>query len=708
MTKNIYEALDRVQNETYGKDVRQAIVDAVQQTYDDAAFVGNVNMEVISARGRDVTLGARLESVDGELLRRISKGSIVGSDFDISSDSKRLKMENLSDEVRRAMTGNAQVNVTPAPNSVTTETVATNAVTRDKIAFEPSMIDYIDDFIINNNTKITYSRNSLITITITKNVGLWLRREVGGTTYKLSLSIKPQQFTLPNWSRLVWDLMNNEVKVVFDKDVAPAKYLILAHNENGDIVSGRISEKIATLGKSYIVTNNIKGITIVDDVSKSTITLNTIGSNVLYYADALIKKSIGLQFPIILENWESLLWNIDLNELLKVKSFDMYDLPYRFLEIATNSERKLSGYLETLCSTTTQKKLSSIVYDLNLELNHPSYYDTHINSKLSTIRQLERTYGRSGVTFGYITDMHWTTNSKNSNMLLKTVGQNTTMSVVFNNGDLVNNADDVETVINQMVDINAAFKKTGLTVYNSLGNHDDNSYYRDWSKLIKDNMIYPSLFKHNEERVTGERNYYYLDNIKQKVRYIVLDNQDVDDIKDVDNSIKYPRQWTYVYQKQQLDWLKNVALDTPTGYTVVVFTHVPPTSNVTGFDTLPHNSNMLLDILKAYKNKTSLTTSSDVSVPNEFKTTSSVNFTGKGGDVVGVFGGHVHYDNIIKENEINIITTINDSYVRWSDAPERTKGTITEQAFDIVTIDKTTRTVNLTRVGAGSDRNFKY
>ena len=78
MTKNIYEALDRVQNETYGKDVRQAIVDAVQQTYDDAAFVGNVNMEVISARGKYPNLKGRLDNMDGGIIQTGASGITSG------------------------------------------------------------------------------------------------------------------------------------------------------------------------------------------------------------------------------------------------------------------------------------------------------------------------------------------------------------------------------------------------------------------------------------------------------------------------------------------------------------------------------------------------------------------------------------------------------------------------------------------------------
>lgn len=64
MTINITEALDRVKNSIYGKDIRQAIVDSIQTAYDDAVKAGNANMEVTLARGLYATLKDRLESLD--------------------------------------------------------------------------------------------------------------------------------------------------------------------------------------------------------------------------------------------------------------------------------------------------------------------------------------------------------------------------------------------------------------------------------------------------------------------------------------------------------------------------------------------------------------------------------------------------------------------------------------------------------------------
>jgi hypothetical protein len=77
MTININEALGRVQSSIYGKDIRQAIVDAIQSTYDDASKVGNANMEVTKARGAYNILSERLQALDSSILS-LANGSPKG------------------------------------------------------------------------------------------------------------------------------------------------------------------------------------------------------------------------------------------------------------------------------------------------------------------------------------------------------------------------------------------------------------------------------------------------------------------------------------------------------------------------------------------------------------------------------------------------------------------------------------------------------
>ena len=125
-----------------------------------------------------------------------------------------------------------------------------------------------------------------------------------------------------------------------------------------------------------------------------------------------------------------------------------------------------------------------------------------------------------------------------------------------------------------------------------------------------------------------------------------------------------------------------------------------------------HNGDVAANILQAFKDGTEYSGTSKSNVIEEFKFSIDVDFTGRGGDVIAWIAGHMHYDSINPHNPsnitFNIVETLNDSLGAWSDAPVKTPGTDTEQAFDIFTVNKKTKTVNVTRVGAGKDRQFVY
>ena len=97
---NIQNELNNIKNAVFGKDVRNAIHDAIKTCYDDASIVNdNANMEVKIARGVYDTLGDRLNEVDSQLEHKVNKGEITSSDLKTSSDNDKIQMINLSSEV---------------------------------------------------------------------------------------------------------------------------------------------------------------------------------------------------------------------------------------------------------------------------------------------------------------------------------------------------------------------------------------------------------------------------------------------------------------------------------------------------------------------------------------------------------------------------------------------------------------------------------
>ncbi len=97
----------------------------------------------------------------------------------------------------------------------------------------------------------------------------------------------------------------------------------------------------------------------------------------------------------------------------------------------------------------------------------------------------------------------------------------------------------------------------------------------------------------------------------------------------------------------------------------------------------------------------------------------SVNFAEAKGTLVSYHGGHVHEDNVwgtsyawngAEHGDFNVIATRcdgaeeNDSGLK----AERVAGTITEQSFDVFTVNKATRKIYATKIGAGDDREIRY
>lgn len=88
----------------------------------------------------------------------------------------------------------------------------------------------------------------------------------------------------------------------------------------------------------------------------------------------------------------------------------------------------------------------------------------------------------------------------------------------------------------------------------------------------------------------------------------------------------------------------------------------------------------------------------------------NTDFTNAKGELVGFFGGHTHFDSSNQVNGVNRITTRCDAKEENDQTlnNERVAGTITEQSFDVFTVNKAKRKIYATKIGAGNDREISY
>lgn len=99
----------------FGRDVRQAIHDGIQQVYDDATANGNANMEVAKARGEFENLADRLENILSE------------------AQQGKIPMDRLTQDVKEAMTGGAVAVV--GRNAILSENIVNRSVDWTKTNF---------------------------------------------------------------------------------------------------------------------------------------------------------------------------------------------------------------------------------------------------------------------------------------------------------------------------------------------------------------------------------------------------------------------------------------------------------------------------------------------------------------------------------------------------------------------------------------------
>lgn len=291
--------------------------------------------------------------------------------------------------------------------------------------------------------------------------------------------------------------------------------------------------------------------------------------------------------------------------------------------------------------------------------NLPDYYSYYMYAKIGQIN-LNEERNTVDASFIFLTDAHWDCNAKNSPMLLKSVCENTNVSKAVFGGDYISmDYEDVESPLSVMSDFAENFDF--CENYVILGNHDTNrNVYGDTQAIsFADSMLVLS---------GGKNDNSYYEATENKIHYLFLNTND------------------FKYGGEQFNWLKQKLLSYSADEYVIVFMH----EYFTFFDgkhaTKREQANVLESLL--------------VNNSENFKCT-----------IIGVFSGHVHNDYMARDacgNQI-IATTCDGIDVTIASEPYyRERGTITEQAFDVVQVDLTGRKVFLTRIGAGSDREYVF
>ena len=355
------------------------------------------------------------------------------------------------------------------------------------------------------------------------------------------------------------------------------------------------------------------------------------------------------------------------------------------------------------------------------EITIPSYWESSISTKTSTVKELQTAGGKNCISFVWASDTHipdnHNTRTDDLGKLMAKMMDNCEIPFALITGDINTRASYAEksgllNCIAQIPEHLAPLWGTDRLLL-ALGNHDgswgdSSGYYR---KQLPPEEMWQIFFRGQAldfRRVFSEDGlYFYVDNIPQKVRFIVLNSHFAGEYAVDENGWAVNnRMGTSCYGQEQLEWLANVALDMPEGYGAILSAHISDSVD----------QSQLIGIVNAFNNKTTFNGSYTAGVEGWSNSNIGVNFTKANGEIIAMFAGHIHWDKIDTTTMACPIIRIlsagapeNTNKMEEGEvAPIRTKGTDTETSFDVVTINRATRTIYCTRLGGGDDRSVQY
>lgn len=338
-------------------------------------------------------------------------------------------------------------------------------------------------------------------------------------------------------------------------------------------------------------------------------------------------------------------------------------------------------------------------------------YDTE-EMRLGVEQRLKSIYTQDCLSFGFIPDLHYEETiyyrSSTAKLIedLNLIHKTYPISAAYLGGDNIVNSYDRAALKKSISKMISSFRAFNFPLHVLKGNHDDNSLRgriesKNEAKVnaeMKDSEL-TELYKNST--ATGKENalYSYTDFENQKVRIIYLNSIDVPYILDGE-MIRYPGQWCYGYQQNQLEFFAKHALnfkdkDAPENWSVVILQHLTSAKGFT--DGLVYNEDVFWGILDAYQKGSAYEIKR---TRGDFPIELSVDYRNQSeGTVVGIIQGHLHRDKYAKVNGVNVIAT-------------KKSGLLEENQLgynmEIFTIDTKNKILYSTRYGEGENREWEY
>ena len=357
----------------------------------------------------------------------------------------------------------------------------------------------------------------------------------------------------------------------------------------------------------------------------------------------------------------------------------------------------VSGKVASIASDV--KSLAGKASDFANKINNyglPSYYTASwqetLIGKILTAMSCDNCFAMM-----FATDLHFNSNSGYSKNLMRMILDKTSVPIAVLGGDYVGaygDSEDCDFAREKLLEFFAYVGKDRC--FSVRGNHDftvktsaemvtrePNTGVTETKGYALNAITRPSC-KYEPSIISNEF-YYYIDFPATKTRVMMINSCDAQ-VSDPTAS------WgVYVYlTPTQIKWIAKTCLEKD-GWNFVFAFHVPSDP---ALDSYASSQDEIQNIAKAINNNEVYTYDGET---YDFSiTTSKVLFT---------ISGHGHRDGSNVLSGVLNIETTSDAYYH-DDVWTRTKGTTSEQAFDVFVVDFDARKLKAIRVGAGDDREW--
>lgn len=287
--------------------------------------------------------------------------------------------------------------------------------------------------------------------------------------------------------------------------------------------------------------------------------------------------------------------------------------------------------------------------------------------------------GKNSFVFALLSDSHYTVNGtwketiQNVNALHEKVG----FDAIIHLGDFTDGivpADVTKEYVKKMIQ---DLRGIPIPLYLVVGNHDSNYFWYN-PEIFSKEEEYRLYLDHVRQYVQMDHQspWYYVDFDNTKIRGIFLD------------SFNGREHLKYGFQKSEVEWLEKILDATPTGTSIVVFSHVPPLDEIHCLNDRHtiQNGAQIIEILETYNAK-------------------------KENKVLAFFYGHNHLDQVYTKRGFPIIGIacnkcefLNSPKVKGGISPRRKLYSKTQDLWDVVILDSEVNEIELVRFGAGADR----